>query len=190
VCINNDKYWWNQYVDKWVKSKRPTDYGYATWSDVMIGLNFSKWTQLLNLIYRYQFYEIANIKILVSNRDIELPDNDKTVKYFDNNNLCRIKTKAFIDDTINDLCNRIIRLYNLSDYNNVPIKNIKIVCYNYGVIEYNIQYNYLVFYTATDTIDLKIDDKLVDIDYFYLGRNNNFFSNLQTYNRTYVWIDA
>ena len=190
ICMIYDLYFWNNYIAEWYKYKHPNDYGYDTWNEVINIVNPNNLLDFLKFLNKYKIGKRTNIEIIIA--DIDLPQNfnEYDIEYIEkNDNLFKIRTKSFIDDTVGDLLDRILRLYKISSYKNNEIEYIKILCYNYGVIEYDLEDNKLIFYIAEpgnieDIKELNIDDKLIDIDVYESGRN--FFGNLLNFGMVYI----
>jgi hypothetical protein len=228
ICQTEDPFWWDNYISIWYKRNNPLDYGYRSWLGVIDGLNLGNRINLLKLFHRHKSHEKADIHIKITNNDeIYIDDcgddcddcgDDYDSNDYDSNEaddicsehtLYKMKTKAFIDDTIEDLLNRIIRLYTFTPYKDIPIKNIKIICYDFVVIEYDIDNNSAVFYIYHDfenkkynetkiNINIKLKDIKYDFNYvigdkifstLYNQSFKNFFSNLTLYSNILIYID-
>ena len=195
ICINYDLYFWNMYINKWYKYKHPNDYGYITWEEVINVVNPNNLIDFLRFLDKYDIHERVDIDIFITDIDFISNSKDKDIKFMKNNNVYQIKIKAFIDDTVGDLLDRILRLYNASPYKDNHIEYIKIICYGLGVIEYDIENDNIIFYVYNngeidedETKELDSDIKLKDIKFYKPNGKNYFFSNLQTYNSVNIKI--
>lgn len=182
ICMNQNEYFWNQYINKWYKYRHPNDYGYSKWTEVANNL-----PELLKLFNKYNFGQRTSINVIVTDFDIPFEINDTDIEYLDDNNLYEIKTKVFNDDTVGDLFNRMLRLYDISHYKNNSIEYIKILCYEGGILEYNIQTNKILL-RGDEISEISVDDKISDLSFMKNWNNEGFFRNLFTFNRVYIKI--
>ena len=192
IC-NNYSIFWDNYIDKWYKPDKPTDYGYTNWKQVVNTVKPSNLFNFLNYLDNYTWGNYARIKIIISNIEYPMKFRKENFAFMKNNNLYQIKTRALIDDTVGDLLDRILRLYKVSPYKNNNIEYIRIICYDYGIIEYNSTDDKIIFYVLqydeiNQLTELDKNTKLNDVSFYNHGYHNNLFSSLIQFNRVIIKI--